>query len=171
MEEEILDENQKQNLFECLNCGAKLNDELYCPDCGQATGIKTCPNCRQKTVGEDYCTHCGYKINPFVKNCNSCGSKIDSKARVCPNCGAKVIHKSPILAVVLSFIFPGLGQLYNNQFHKGLILIIANIISYLLCLIFIGLILVLLIWVYGMYDAFVSAQALNNGELLEDRLF
>ena len=163
--------NSNSTTTRCSHCGAELNDEAFCPDCGKATGIKICPNCRQKTVNEDYCSVCGYKINPNVKTCANCGSKIDARAKVCANCGARVIHKSPFIAFVLSFIFPGLGQLYNNQNHKGLLLIIVYVVSWILCLILIGFILALLIWVYGMYDAITTANALNNGELVEDKLF
>lgn len=36
--------------------------------------------------------------------------------------------KNPTLALILSAVFPGLGQLYNSQFPKGLILIALNIV-------------------------------------------
>ena len=160
-----------ENTMRCKYCGAELKDEAFCPDCGKATGITICPNCRQKTVNEDFCSVCGYQINRKIRICHNCGSKIDAMAKVCAHCGAKTINKNPIVALGLSLIFPGLGQLYNNQNHKGLVLIIAYIVSFILCLILIGVILVILIWIYGMYDAFVSAKAINKGEILEDRLF
>ncbi len=158
-------------IIKCGNCGAELNDEIYCPDCGKQTGITFCPKCRQRTVNEDFCTNCGYKINKFVKNCNKCGSKIDLMAEVCPKCGAKVINKNPLVAATLSFFFPGWGQLYNNQNSKGISLIIASIISFILAFILIGIILFILIEIYGIHDAFVSAKAINNGEFVEDRIF
>lgn len=164
-------ENNDENIMRCSNCGAELHNEAFCPDCGKATGIKICPNCRQQTVNEDFCSVCGYRINPNVKICSNCGSKMDVQAKVCAKCGAGVTHKSPFIAFVLSLIFPGLGQLYNNQNHKGVLLIVGYIVAWILCLILIGFILALLIWVYGMYDAVVSAKALNRGELLEDKLF
>lgn len=36
--------------------------------------------------------------------------------------------KNPTLALILSGVFPGLGQIYNNQFSKGLILMGLNIV-------------------------------------------
>ena len=164
-------ENKDENVMICEYCGAELNNEAFCPDCGKPTGIKICPNCRQKTVNEDYCTVCGYKINPNVKTCANCGSKMDAQAKVCANCGAGVIHKSPFVALVLSFIFPGLGQLYNKQTRKCITLILVYILSWILSLIIIGAILAFLIWIYGMYDAFTTSKALNRGELVEDKLF
>ena len=155
----------------CGNCGAKLNEEMYCPDCGEPTGIMICPNCRQKTVNEDFCSHCGYKINKSVKNCHNCGSKMDVNANVCHNCGAPVIYKNPLAALALSFLFPGLGQLYNNQNRKAITLIVGYIVSLILCLILVGVILAIVVWIYGMYDAYNSAKALNDGESLEDKIF
>lgn len=167
----LSDENKRDDVMRCSHCGAELHEEAFCPDCGQATGITICPNCRQKTVNEDYCSVCGYRINQNIKTCVKCGSKIDASAKVCANCGAKVIHKNPLVSLVLSFIFPGLGQLYNEQNRKGITLIVGYILSWILSLILIGGILALLVWVYGMYDAYTSAKALNNGDFVEDRIF
>lgn len=155
----------------CSNCGCEINNEAYCPDCGQPTGITICPKCGQKTVNEDYCTSCGYKINKNVKRCRNCGSKIDVNSSICANCGANVEDKNAIVAFVLSLIFPGLGQLYNGQNHKGVVLIFGYIVSWILSLILIGIVIALLIWLFGMYDAFTSANAINRGENLEDRIF
>lgn len=166
-------ENDKGNSFitKCSNCGAELTTEMYCPDCGEPTGIKLCPNCGKKLLNEDFCTNCGYKINPFIKNCSKCGSKMNYNARVCPNCGTKAIYRNPFVALVLSLVFPGLGQLYNNQHQKGIKLFIAGIISIILWFIVVGIILCILIWVYGMYDAFFTAKAINHGEIVEDKFF
>ncbi len=41
--------------------------------------------------------------------------------------------KNPILALLLSAVLPGLGQIYNNQILKGLLLLALNFgISYLI---------------------------------------
>lgn len=164
-------ENNADGKTRCRHCGCELTAEAYCPDCGKPTGITVCPNCQQKTVGKDFCSVCGYRFNQNVKRCGHCGGKIDAKAKVCAHCGAEVLHKSPFIAALLSFFFPGLGQIYNRQIHKGIILIAAYIVSFILTLIFIGAILVLLIWLYGMYDGFVTSKAINEGESVEDRIF
>ncbi|WP_082706376.1 zinc ribbon domain-containing protein [Methanobrevibacter sp. YE315] len=131
---------------------------------------KICPMCGEKVENENFCSHCGTKINVRVKRCVNCGTVINSAAKICPNCGYNIIQKVPILAAALSFIFPGLGQLYNNQNHKGIILIIANVISLILIFIGIGFIFMLIIWVYAIYDAFMSAKAIDRGEPTEDKL-
>lgn len=166
-----IEDKHDDGTIKCKHCGCELTNEQYCPDCGKETGIKTCPKCRQKSVNENYCPTCGYRLNQNVKTCSHCGSQIDANAQVCASCGARVLHKSPIIALALSLIFPGLGQFYNTQNHKGITLFIAYIVSWILSLILIGFVLALLIWVYGMYDAYSSANAINSGEQLEDRIF
>lgn len=98
-------------------------------------------------------------------------SKTDTKAQVCTTCDEGAYPKNPILSLALSFIFPGMGQFYNYQIHKGVIFVIAFIISILLCFILVGIPFVLLIWLYSMYDAFSSARAMNRGKTVEDKIF
>lgn len=62
--------------------------------------------------------------------------------------------KSPGLALFLSFLFAGLGQFYNGEIGKGLVMLILTI---LLWLIFLGWI----IWIWSMIDAYSSAKRLN----------
>lgn len=149
-----------------------------------------CSQCGNEFDGSgDFCPNCGAKIdksavveetvnqpvqNQNTKFCSNCGSKIDVKAEICPNCGVRVAgvseQKSPFLALILSFLFPGLGQFYNGHSKKGVILIIGAIVSVILYVILIGLILYLLVWVYGIYDAFKSAEAINNGIDVPDEI-
>lgn len=72
-----------------------------------------------------------------------------------------VYYKNPGLAAVLSFFWTGLGQIYNGQIAKGIFFIIAWGISWLMMLILIGFITTPLIWLYGMYDAYKSAEKIN----------
>ena len=110
-----------------------------------------------------------------TKFCTNCGDQIDVNAVICPKCGVQIAgtteEKSPILALILSVFFPGIGQFYNGQPKKGIIIIIAAIISVALFIIMIGAVLYLIVWVYALYDAYTSAVSINNGEQLEDRLF
>lgn len=72
-----------------------------------------------------------------------------------------IVYKNPGLAAVLSFFWMGLGQIYNGQIAKGIVFIVAYAISWLLWLIVIGMIITPLLWAYGMYDAYKSAEKLN----------
>lgn len=65
---------------------------------------------------------------------------------------------SPLLALILSFFIPGLGQFYTGQFLKAILLfVVAGVLAYFWFLI-ITLPFLLIVWVYGMYDAYTVAQ-------------
>ena len=92
--------------------------------------------------------------------------------------------KNPGLAAVFSFIFSGLGQLYNGQLVKGLLIIFLSALSMLiltggsiligcwilgkiifekelifgLVLFLAGLISVCIIGIYSIFDAYRTAQ-------------
>ncbi len=70
--------------------------------------------------------------------------------------------KSAGLAAVLSFFITGLGQIYNGQFLKGIVFIIAYAISWLLMYVLIGFITTPIIWLWGMFDAYRSAERINR---------
>ncbi|WNY27395.1 zinc ribbon domain-containing protein [Methanolapillus ohkumae] len=69
-------------------------------------------------------------------------------------------EKIPFLSLILSFFWPGLGQVYNGQFWRGMAFAIAVPIGYCF-LIFPGL----AIQIYGLYDAYTQAEKMNKGEI------
>lgn len=77
--------------------------------------------------------------------------------------GPKVkVMKNPGLAAVASFFFTGLGQIYNGEFGKGLLLFFIQVINFLLMFVIIGFITYPITWGYSIYDAYKSAERLNN---------
>ena len=73
-----------------------------------------------------------------------------------------VFYKNPGLAAILSFFYMGLGQIYNGQIGKGILFIVVYTISWLLIFILIGLITTPILFIYGMYDAYKSAEKINR---------
>ena len=71
--------------------------------------------------------------------------------------------KNPGIAAVLSFFWTGVGQIYNGQIMKGLLLIVVQIINSFLMLILIGFITFPLVWIWGIYDAYKVADRMNKG--------
>jgi len=61
--------------------------------------------------------------------------------------------KDPILAGVLSFLFPGLGQIYVGKTFRGIMWFIAVVVGYM-CFVFPGLIL----WIINIWDASEEAK-------------
>lgn len=70
--------------------------------------------------------------------------------------------KDPGLAAVLSFFWAGLGQIYNGQLAKGLILVVVQAINFALLFVLIGFCFYPVVWVWGMYDAYTTAERINS---------
>jgi TM2 domain-containing membrane protein YozV len=123
--------------------------------------------------------------------CSGCGRQMDAAQQFCPGCGLKnpapqytgmvatagtgvapaqqipaqqiivVSEKSPGLAAVLSFFWAGLGQIYNGEISKGILLLVAYAISCLLIWVIVGFITTPILWIYGMVDAYRTAEKFN----------
>ena len=115
--------------------------------------------------------------------CQNCGSQLPDSAKFCDRCGAKVgtdtersnsnieynmasimvNKKSEALALILSLLIPGLGQIYNGQVSKGAMMIVAAIVCAVLIFVFFPIgILYIVLWIYAMYDAFKDAKEYNQ---------
>ena len=66
------------------------------------------------------------------------------------------------LAVVLSFIFPGLGQIYNLEIGKGAGFMLSYVVSWALTGVFIGWLFLLVVWVWSVSDAFQVADGVKE---------
>ena len=123
--------------------------------------------------------------------CSGCGRQMDAAQQFCPGCGLKnpapqptsmvatagtgvapaqqipaqqvivVTEKSPGLAAVLSFFWAGLGQIYNGEITKGIVMMVAYVVSCILMAAAIGFITTPILWIYGMVDAYKTAEKLN----------
>lgn len=69
---------------------------------------------------------------------------------------------SPGLAAVLSFFWAGLGQIYNGQIIKGLLTMLLQAINVALMWVVIGFVLWPIVWLWAMYDAYATAQRMNQ---------
>lgn len=134
-------------------------------------------------MAQNYCSNCGEKLKEFAIVCSSCGTPTKEQQRQQnknePNqeekkndtekVNAEKVYrkntnneqiKSPFIALILSFFIIGLGQVYNGRFWKGVGFLIAMPIG-LLFLIIPGI----LIWIWGLYDAYTDAEKINRGEV------
>ena len=121
------------------------------------------------------------------KFCPTCGKPLQfENAEICPNCGVRIQNpptpaeiRIPFLAVILSFFFAGWGQWYNGKTWDGLKIFGAFLGSYVVMAIFsimvsgqtlagifvlILFVVIIGIWVYGMYDAYKTAERINKRE-------
>ncbi|PHS08279.1 MAG: hypothetical protein COA78_12890 [Blastopirellula sp.] len=70
--------------------------------------------------------------------------------------------KNPGVAIVLSFFFFGLGQLYNGQIGKGIFIMFLAFIFALLIWVVIGIFLLPVLYFWQLYDAYQSAEDYNR---------
>lgn len=82
-----------------------------------------------------------------------------------------MMKKSVAVAALLSIVFSGIGHFYIGLNQKGIMFIVAYIVSAILILLFIGFILVIAVWIWALIDVIKSTNALNAGEHVEDKLF
>lgn len=75
---------------------------------------------------------------------------------------APKFYKNPAVATVCSFLFAGLGQIYNGEIGKGILLIVLYGISFMLMFVGIGFITTPILWILGMVDANSSAKRINQ---------
>jgi TM2 domain-containing membrane protein YozV len=71
------------------------------------------------------------------------------------------MYKNPGLAAILSFFWMGLGQIYNGHIGKGIGFIIAYVISWILMLAIVGFVTTPILFVWGIVDAYKSAERIN----------
>lgn len=72
------------------------------------------------------------------------------------------VVRNPGTAAILSFLFTGLGQIYNGQIGKGLGLMVLQAMNVLLMCVIIGFLTFPITWIYGIYDANGTAKRLNS---------
>jgi TM2 domain-containing membrane protein YozV len=65
---------------------------------------------------------------------------------------------SPLLALVLSFFIPGLGQFYTGQLFKAVVLFVLAVVFGALSSMLLGIPFYLIVWAYSMYDAYTAAK-------------
>ena len=70
--------------------------------------------------------------------------------------------RSPLVAAVLSLIFSGLGQIYNGEITKGVIFIVVQLINAALTTVLIGFVLMPIVGLWAMLDAYLVARRNNE---------
>ena len=79
----------------------------------------------------------------------------------------QVVPKNAGIALLISFFIPGVGSMYAGKTSTGIIILIGYIISWVLTIVLIGFVGIFGFWIWGMIDAYQSAQAWNRARGLE----
>jgi TM2 domain-containing membrane protein YozV len=114
-----------------------------------------------------YCKNCGAQIAEDARFCEECGAAqtaAPAQAAVAPSPAAPAAapgmapgmysRKDGALAAILSFIIPGVGQIYCGRVGRGIAFFIGTI-----CLVW--FLIGIGIWIWGIFDANDSAKKYN----------
>ena len=110
-----------------------------------------------------YCHNCGAPVAvPSAKFCDHCGTPLVPGAL--PGQQASPVgtagEKSPFLALLCSTFLPGLGQVYNGKPARGFAVFLGTFFG-----LFVLIIPGLIVWIYGVHDAYSTAHAMNAGKI------
>lgn len=169
----------------CPDCGKEASNEKFCRNCGAYLGDVEEIEVIKTQSDEDFEENSLINRSYNFKFCYNCGAKLSDNSKFCPECGqdlrSNIIknnssqisskEKNTSLAVILSVLLPGLGQIYLGLDNKGSIFLIAYIISVILILLIIGFLFVIIIWIWALVDTIISVNTLNRGEEVIDKLF
>lgn len=115
--------------------------------------------------------------------CENCGKEIQDDVKFCPICGHKTRdavktsysqpkEKNMVLALIISFILPGLGIVYAGNTKKGILIFVGGLIFSILGIgIPVCKVIGLIIWIYGLYETYNEmkrAEGVGKPNLLED---
>jgi len=111
----------------------------------------------------------------MAKFCPECGKPLDKESsKFCDDCGASLKEnpsqpiemiplipeeKNPFIAALCSFFIPGLGQVYDGEAARGIAIFIGTIVGAIF------IIPGIIVWLFGMYDAYSIAKKMNNKEI------
>ncbi|MEU4192585.1 hypothetical protein AB0E69_11835 [Kribbella sp. NPDC026611] len=70
--------------------------------------------------------------------------------------------KSPGVAAVLSFLWPGLGQIMNGDIGIGILMMVLVVIAWLSLMILIGVVLLPALYIWSIVDAYSKANRWNQ---------
>jgi len=182
---EKADKQTDESKRNCVNCGTELiPNSNYCPRCG--TGFNNTlspisgtqadqPQELKQSAKDDvkdapivrfskaYLNFWGNALAPF-RFWEKAPALAPAPSELTPADLALISmnKKNPGAAAVLSFFWAGLGQIYNGQIAKGIVLMIVQVINVLLMFVLIGFLTYPLVWLLGIVDAYGTARKHNE---------
>lgn len=112
-----------------------------------------------------------------VSVCPNCSGPIDPRAMVCPRCGLPtptaiagqagaamltMNRKSTGVALLLSVLWPGAGQIYVGRFGQGAAFMFGSLLAAVLMLVLIGFLIYPALLIWSMIDAYKATEQHNH---------
>lgn len=123
----------------CKNCGSEMSNEAaVCVKCGVARG-----------KGDSFCQNCGQTTTPNQAVCTNCGVALQTVP-------AGVEQKSKLVAGLLGIFLGSFGvhNFYLGRIAIGVIQLVLSLIGWIMCCCyFIGLIIVIPVWIWSIIEA------------------
>ncbi len=80
------------------------------------------------------CPYCREEVKPYAAKCKHCGEILDDDLRTERERAARPRRFSPLLAALLSWVWPGLGHVYKGEVAAGFLWWFAVCVGYLMCI-------------------------------------
>ena len=145
----------------CIQCGKELSgEEKYCPTCGH---VVVSASSEQKA----FCYSCGENVTRDTPTCPRCGTDLSgaftSREQTVVYSTTPVREKDPMLGVIFSILIVGLGTIYAGYVERGLGLLIGCVVTAFLAVLFFPIAIAnVVIWIYGIYDAYEKCNEANR---------
>ncbi len=137
----------------CTHCGQIIDDQAaVCPHCGVAVGTQ-----------RRFCAHCGAPVTPEQAVCLKCGCATATSRSPFANLPQGLVvyrGQSVNVAVLLSCLLPGVGQIYLGQTMKGLALLVLALVLGSATLGTLGVV----VWLVALIDAHKIGTKLAAGQ-------
>ena len=128
----------------CDNCGSKVaDDSRFCPNCGREIFMSGVNSPSQPSYQQPAYQHPAYQQPTYQQ-------------QIPPVVTPVVLYrpKDGALAAILSFLIPGLGQMYLGNVSRGIAIFIAFCCT-------IWFLVGIIIWFWGIFDANQQAKVYN----------
>lgn len=161
-----------KNLKYCQNCGEKLNNEInikFCSNCGVSLeSTNSSEQLQYDKQQEEQLQHT--QTNNLTQSEQLQHTQTNNLAQpeqlqhtqtnnlVQP----EQLTVSPELAVILSLLLIGLGQMLNGQPVKGILMLIISIFIGIMT----GFLIAPFLWIFSGIDAYQCAKKLKNGQCI-----
>lgn len=121
-----------------------------------------CPNCgTENSIESKFCYECGTSINGISTNQKSFSNQnyTSNNYTISNDKKRKANNKSSNISLILAFIWPGLGLIYNGLVKRGFVVMLVCIVF-----VYIDVVIYMLIWLAQLFDSYLTLNAMRKGK-------